>query len=71
MCGLASFTNMSAICSLHVVSFVPPVLYLETETEDNVGFYQHLGFEVIEQVTAVGLDLPVWLMLRPPHPVGM
>jgi ribosomal protein S18 acetylase RimI-like enzyme len=40
-------------------------VYLETETEGNVGFYQRLGFEVIEQITAVGLDLPVWLMLRP------
>ena len=46
-------------------------VYLETETEGNVGFYQHLGFEVLEQATAVGLDLPVWLMLRPPRPVGM
>jgi len=42
-------------------------VYLETETEGNVGFYQHLGFEVIEQVTAAGLDLPVWLMMRRPH----
>jgi len=39
-------------------------VYLETETEGNVGFYQNLGFEVLEQTTAVGLDLPLWLMLR-------
>ena len=41
-------------------------IYLETETEGNVGFYQHLGFEVIEQITAAGLDLPLWLMTRRP-----
>ncbi len=40
-------------------------IYLETETEGNVDFYRHLGFEVIEQVTAAGLGLPVWLMKRP------
>jgi ribosomal protein S18 acetylase RimI-like enzyme len=44
-------------------------IYLETETGGNVDFYRHLGFEVIEQVTAAGLGLPVWLMLRrPPTP---
>ena len=41
-------------------------VYLETETEGNVGFYEHLGFDVIEQVTAVGLELPIWLMVRLP-----
>jgi GNAT superfamily N-acetyltransferase len=43
-------------------------IYLETETEANVGFYQHLGFEVVQQITALGLDLPIWLMVR--HPVS-
>jgi ribosomal protein S18 acetylase RimI-like enzyme len=41
-------------------------IYLETETEDNVAFYEHLGFETVEAITAVGLDLPVWLMARRP-----
>ncbi len=40
-------------------------VYLETETEGNLNFYRRLGFEVIEQVTAAGLGLPVWLMRRP------
>ena len=40
-------------------------MYLETETAANVAFYQHLGFEVLEEIVAVGLDLPVWLMRRP------
>jgi len=43
-------------------------IYLETQTEGNVGFYQYLGFEVLEQITAAGLDLPLWLMRRPPSP---
>ncbi len=38
---------------------------LETETEGNVGFYQHLGFEVVEQIVAAGVNLPLWLMIRP------
>lgn len=42
-------------------------VYLETETEGNVGFYRHLGFQVIEQVTATGLGLPVWLMIKRPQ----
>lgn len=41
-------------------------IYLETETETNVDFYLHLGFEIIEQTTAIGLDLPIWLMARSP-----
>ena len=45
-------------------------IYLETETEGNVGWYEGFGFEVIERVTATGLDLPVWLMVRRPTSVG-
>lgn len=40
-------------------------VYLETETERNVRFYKHLGFEVVEQTSAAGLNLPLWLMVRP------
>lgn len=40
-------------------------VYLETETERNVRFYEHLGFEVVEQTSAAGLNLPLWLMVRP------
>jgi ribosomal protein S18 acetylase RimI-like enzyme len=43
-------------------------IYLETETESNVGvgFYQRLGFDVIEELTPEGLDVLMWLMTRPP-----
>ena len=40
-------------------------IYLETETEGNVRFYEHLGFDVVEQTVAAGLSLPLWLMVRP------
>ena len=45
-------------------------VFLETESASNVGFYEHFGFEVLDEVSAAGLDLPVWLMLRPPGSPG-
>ena len=39
-------------------------VYLETETEGNVVFYERLGFSVLEQVKAEALNVPVWLMAR-------
>jgi ribosomal protein S18 acetylase RimI-like enzyme len=44
-------------------------IYLETEVEDNLDWYQLFGFEIIEQVIATGLGLPVWLMIRRPPAV--
>lgn len=40
-------------------------VYLETETEGNVGYYEYLGFGVVDQIVATGLDLPLWMMTRP------
>jgi len=42
------------------------VIYLETESEINVSFYERLGFEVIEEMTIVEIDLPFSLMVRRP-----
>lgn len=39
-------------------------IYLETETEINVGFYERQGFDVIDEMTVVGL--PYSLMARRP-----
>lgn len=39
--------------------------YLETETEGNVRFYEGLGFAVLEEHVAPGVDVPIWLMARP------
>jgi hypothetical protein len=36
----------------------------ETETERNVGYDERLGFRKVEQVAAVELDLPIWVMIR-------
>jgi ribosomal protein S18 acetylase RimI-like enzyme len=38
--------------------------YLETETEGNVGMYEHLGFRVLEEVVPPGTGVRMWLMLR-------
>jgi ribosomal protein S18 acetylase RimI-like enzyme len=39
-------------------------IYLETETERNVGFYRQLGFDVIEEFTPKGVDVQMWFMAR-------
>ncbi len=39
-------------------------VYLETETEGNAGFYERLGFRVLETMTLPVVDLPAWLMAR-------
>ena len=41
-------------------------VYLETDTEANVAFYERHEFEVVEEITTVGLDVPIWLMIRRP-----
>ena len=40
-------------------------IYLETESESNVGFYSHLGFAVIEEIEVGAAKVPIWLMSRP------
>lgn len=37
-------------------------VYLETETTGNVAFYERLEFQVIEEIEAVGIGVPIWLM---------
>lgn len=38
--------------------------YLETQTEQNVAFYQRRGFEVIDSAEILGINL--WFMMREP-----
>jgi ribosomal protein S18 acetylase RimI-like enzyme len=38
-------------------------VYLETESERNVKFYEKLGFEVIKQINVPVYDLPMWELL--------
>ena len=42
-------------------------LYLETETEDNVKMYEHLGFRLLKRITLPIVDLPMWEMVREPQ----
>lgn len=42
-------------------------LYLETETKENVGYYEKHGFYVEQMINVKGLDIPMWEMVRPPQ----
>jgi ribosomal protein S18 acetylase RimI-like enzyme len=49
-------------------------LYLETESEDNVRMYEHLGFRVLKEIVLPIIDLPMWELVRPPlckHPIHL
>lgn len=39
-------------------------IYLETETERNIAFYQKLGFDVVEEYTPTGVGVQMWFMAR-------
>jgi len=39
---------------------------LETETEDNVRFYEKYGFETVKKTNLLVVDLPMWEMKREP-----
>ena len=41
-------------------------LYLETETERNVGWYEGYGFRTLKQITLPVIGLPMWEMVREP-----
>ena len=41
-------------------------LYLETETEGNLPFYEKHGFETLDRVVLPEIDLPMWEMVRRP-----
>lgn len=41
-------------------------IYLETETEENVGFYQRIGFEIVGELTPTGTAFPMWMLAREP-----
>jgi hypothetical protein len=40
---------------------------VETETERDVGFYERLGFEVLEEMTVTEIGLSFSFMIRPPR----
>lgn len=42
-------------------------IYLETESEDTVSFYEKHGFKVVGEIIVDGLGVPMWQMMRSPH----
>jgi len=42
-------------------------VYVETETEENLGFYQWLGFEVLEEMVITEIGMPFSLLVRHPQ----
>ena len=42
-------------------------LYLETEKEDNLPFYEKHGLTVLEKVVFKKINMPMWLMARKPQ----
>jgi ribosomal protein S18 acetylase RimI-like enzyme len=38
--------------------------YLETTTEENVAFYEHFGFNVIDEFIVPNTSVKIWVMLR-------
>lgn len=41
-------------------------VYLETEKEENIGFYEKFGFHIIKEIMLPQLNLPMWEMIREP-----
>lgn len=39
-------------------------IYLETETESNVKFYEKYGFKTLEQINLPVINQPMWVMIR-------
>ena len=39
-------------------------IYLETETESNVLFYERFGFKTIQEMHLPGINQPMWAMIR-------
>jgi len=42
-------------------------IYLETNNEKNLSFYQKHGFEILEHTIIPEIDVPLWCMLRKPR----
>jgi len=57
-------TNLVRTLQKNLAPNVP--IYLETESERNVSFYERLGFEVVNKFQVPLLDLPMWEMVYRP-----
>ena len=45
------------------------LIYLETETADNVQLYSKYGFQILKETRALGVDFPIWEMVREPRKI--
>ncbi len=57
-------TLLSALIAESEQARIP--LYLETESEGNVRWYERFGFESIKQINLPVINLPMWEMARKP-----
>lgn len=62
--GAEMYQMMKEAAAQHV-----PV-YLETHTENNVSYYQALGFECLERVITPSYELPFWCLVWRPQDGG-
>ncbi len=53
--------------SLERVDAEGQAAYLENSKQDNIGFYRHFGFEVVEELRAADGAPPLFLMWRDPR----
>lgn len=42
-------------------------IYLETETESNVGMYKRFDFKLVKKIALPAINLPMWEMVREPN----
>lgn len=49
-----------------MLNTLPPEipLYLETETEQNIKFYEKLGFKIMKEIRIPSVNLPMWEMVH-------
>ena len=60
--GKKLLVNLAEYCDRRALS-----IYLETETEENVRMYEHLGYSVLKKIVLEGLGIPMWEMVREPR----
>ena len=47
------------------------LVYLETETKENLDMYSKYGFQTLKEGRAPGADFPIWEMVREPRKIEM
>ena len=42
-------------------------IYLETHDENNVAYYQRMGFQLVRSARILNFEVPIWCMIREPN----